>query len=221
MSKYTSVFDIVGPAMIGPSSSHTAGAAKIGLMARNIFNDQPEHIEVIFYGSFAKTYKGHGTDLAIIGGLLGYSAHDQRIVNSATDAEYLGINIELITSNEEADHPNTVKIIMRNNNRSFEVVGISPGGGRAEIIEINGFQVKAAADSNFSLIFHFDKYGVIAAVANLLASRGINIGHMEVARKSKGAEALMVIQTDQQVGGEITGEIESLDHITDVVVFNK
>ncbi|MBM7855389.1 L-serine dehydratase [Desulfohalotomaculum tongense] len=221
MSKYSSVFDIVGPSMIGPSSSHTAGAAKIGLMARNIFNAQPQNVQIILYGSFAKTYKGHGTDLALIGGLLGYSADDRRIVNSAQDALRLGININLTTSDEETDHPNTAKIIMNRDNRTFEIVGISPGGGRAEIVEINGFKVKAAADNNFLLVFHHDRYGVIAAVANLLASHGINIGHMEVARKSKGAEALMVIQTDQQVPDDITIELKELAHVTGIVAFNK
>lgn len=221
MSKYSSVFDIVGPAMIGPSSSHTAGAARIGLMARNIFNTEPKNIKIIFYGSFANTYKGHGTDLAVIGGLLGYSADDQRIVNSASDAAKLGINVELTTSSKETEHPNTVRIIMEKNGRTFEVVGISPGGGRAEIIEINGFKMKAVADSNFLLIFHIDKYGVIAAVANLLASRGINIGHMEVARKSKGAEALMVIYTDQQVPDNMAAALKNIQHVSDVVVFNQ
>jgi L-serine dehydratase len=207
--------------MIGPSSSHTAGAAKIGLMARNIFNAQPEKIEIILYGSFAKTYQGHGTDLAIIGGLLGYEADDERIVNSTKASADLGIQIELLTSEDETDHPNTVKIIMHEKNRTFDIVGISPGGGRAEIIEINGFKLKAAADSNFLLVFHHDRYGVIAAVANLLASNGINIGHMEVARKSKGADALMMIQTDQDVPENISTDMKGLANVTSVIVFNK
>lgn len=219
--KYSSVFEIIGPSMIGPSSSHTAGAAKIGLMARNIFNAQPERVEIIFYGSFAKTYKGHGTDLATVGGLLGYNADDERIVNSLIDAEKVGMKISLTTSEQETEHPNTAKIIMTAGQRKFEVIGISPGGGRAEIVEINGFKVKAEADSNFQLVFHFDRYGVIAAVANLLAAHGINVGHMEVARKSKGAEALMVIQTDQHVSEEISREIDKLANVTDVIIFNK
>ncbi|MEG6616042.1 L-serine ammonia-lyase, iron-sulfur-dependent subunit beta [Peptococcaceae bacterium 1198_IL3148] len=219
--KYSSVFDIVGPSMIGPSSSHTAGAAKIGLMARNIFNAQPDKLEITFYGSFAKTYRGHGTDLAIIGGLLGYNADDPRIVNAIDDATKLGIEMVLLTGEEETEHPNTVKIIMHEKDRTFEVIGISPGGGRAEIIEINGFKLKAEADSNFLLVFHHDRYGVIAAVANLLACNGINIGHMEVARKSKGAEALMMIQTDQHVPENIASDMKVLANVTSVIVFNK
>lgn len=219
--RYSSVFEIIGPAMIGPSSSHTAGAAKIGLMARNIFNDQPDRVEIIFYGSFAKTYKGHGTDLATVGGLLGYDADDERIVNALTDAANIGMELSIVTSDQDTVHPNTAKIVMSKGKRSFEVVGISPGGGRAEIIEINGFHVRAKADSNFLLVFHFDRYGVIAAVANLLAAHGINIGHMEVARKSKGAEALMVIETDQNVPDMIAKDMEQLPHVTDVIIFNK
>ena len=218
--KYTSVFDIVGPAMIGPSSSHTAGAVRIGLMARTIFNAQPEQIKVIFYGSFAKTYQGHGTDLAIIGGLLKYAADDKRIVHSIEDAAALGIKVTITTGDEETDHPNTAKIVLQRQNRVFEITGISPGGGRAELININGFKVKAAADSNFLLIFHYDRYGVIASIANLLAAHSINIGQMEVARKSKGCAALMMIETDQPVPKEIRFEMEKLPHVTDVVVFN-
>lgn len=218
--KYTSVFDIVGPAMIGPSSSHTAGAAKIGLMARNIFNAQPEKIKIIFYGSFAKTYRGHGTDLAVVGGLLKYPVDDQRIVNSLNDAATLGIKVTITTSEEETDHPNTVKIILELQNRVFEITGISTGGGRAEIVDINRFKVKTAANSNSLLVFHYDRYGVIASVANLLAAHRINIGRMEVARKSKGREALMVIETDQDVPKEIKLEMEKLPNITDVIIFN-
>lgn len=159
--------------------------------------------------------------MAIVGGLLGYNADDQRIVNSFHTAAKLGIKITLTTSDEETDHPNTVKIVMQQNDRTFEVVGISPGGGRAEITVINSFKIKATADSNFLLVFHYDRYGVIASVSNMLASHGINIGHMEVARKSRGAEALMVIQTDQHVPNNISIEMDKLPNVTDVIVFNK
>ena len=207
--------------MIGPSSSHTAGAAKIGLMARNIFNLQPKKIKIIFYGSFAKTYKGHGTDLAVIGGLLGYHADDQRIVDSINTAKKVGIEVNITTSDDEVNHPNTLKIIMEHDSNSFEIVGVSPGGGKAELVEINGFHVQAHADSNFLLVFHNDRKGVIATVAGLLASHDINIGNMEVDRKAKGAEALMLIQADQPVPKNISKALENLPHITSVIVFNE
>ncbi len=219
--KYTSVFDIIGPAMIGPSSSHTAGAAKIGLMARKIFNGQPRHIEVVFYRSFAKTYKGHGTDLALIGGLLGYGVNSPHLVQAAEHAAKLGLNIAITTSEEDVTHPNTVKITMANKNHRLTVVGISPGGGRAEIISINDFNIKISADNNFLIIFHFDRHGVIASAAKLLASEGINIGYMEVARKSRGSEALMTIETDQVIPERITKELKKIPHVTNVVVHNK
>ncbi|MCD5407365.1 MAG: L-serine ammonia-lyase, iron-sulfur-dependent subunit beta [Desulfotomaculum sp.] len=219
--KYTSVFDIIGPSMIGPSSSHTAGAAKIGLMARNIFNAQPEKVEIILYGSFAKTYQGHGTDLAIIGGLLGYQADDRRIVDAINTSAKLGIDIAIATSAEETSHPNTAKIIMKKDEHIFEMVGISPGGGKAEMVAVNGFKVTTAADSNFLLIFHNDRSGVIATVAGLLASHDINIGHMEVARKSKGSDALMLIQVDQPIPKKIALALEKLPHIQNVVIFNE
>jgi len=207
--------------MIGPSSSHTAGAAKIGLMARNIFNLQPKKVKIIFYGSFAKTYKGHGTDLAVIGGLLGYHADDQRIVDSINTAKKVGIEVNISTSDDEVNHPNTLKIIMEHDSNSFEIVGVSPGGGKAELVEINGFHVQAHADSNFLLVFHNDRKGVIATVAGLLASHDINIGNMEVDRKAKGAEALMLIQADQPVPKNISKALENLPHVTSVIVFNE
>lgn len=207
--------------MIGPSSSHTAGAAKIGLMARNIFNLQPKKVKIIFYGSFAKTYKGHGTDLAVIGGLLGYHADDQRIVDSINTAKKVGIEVNISTSDDEVNHPNTLKIIMEHDSNSFEIVGVSPGGGKAELVEINGFHVQAHADSNFLLVFHNDRKGVIATVAGLLASHDINIGNMEVDRKAKGAEALMLIQADQPVPKIISKALENLPHVTSVIVFNE
>ena len=207
--------------MIGPSSSHTAGAAKIGLMARNIFNLQPKKVKIIFYGSFAKTYKGHGTDLAVIGGLLGYHADDQRIVDSINTAKKVGIEVNITTSDDEVNHPNTLKIIMEHDSNSFEIVGVSPGGGKAELVEINGFHVQAHADSNFLLVFHNDRKGVIATVAGLLASHDINIGNMEVDRKAKGAEALMLIQADQPVPKNISKALENLPHVTSVIVFNE
>ncbi|MCL0101019.1 L-serine ammonia-lyase, iron-sulfur-dependent subunit beta, partial [Peptococcaceae bacterium] len=208
--KYKSVFDIIGPSMIGPSSSHTAGAAKIGLMARSIFGVQPKKVKIVFYGSFAKTYKGHGTDLAVVGGLLGYHADDQRIVDSINTAQKVGMTIDISTSDEETAHPNTVKIIMEHGDKTFEVVGISPGGGKAELVEVNGFKVKAYVDSNFLLVFHNDRKGVIATVAGLLASHDINIGTMKVDRKAKGAEALMLIQADQPVPKKISKALENL-----------
>jgi len=156
-----------------------------------------------------------------VGGLLGYHADDQRIVDSINTAQKVGMTIGISTSDEETAHPNTVKIIMEHGDKTFEVVGVSPGGGKAELVEVNGFKVKAHADSNFLLVFHNDRKGVIATVAGLLASHDINIGTMEVDRKAKGAEALMLIQADQPVPKKISKALENLPHVTSVIVFNE
>ena len=139
-----SVFDIVGPVMIGPSSSHTAGAARIGLMARNILKDEPVKAMITVYGSFAKTYKGHGTDKALVAGLLGFSADDTRLRDSFSIAAEKGLEITLRRSDEEVDHPNTVRIAMTGKNgNQAEILGVSLGGGKIEIREINGKHANA------------------------------------------------------------------------------
>ena len=136
------VFDVVGPVMIGPSSSHTAGAARIGLMAREILKDEPKKAVITVYGSFAKTYKGHGTDRALVAGLLGFSADDVRLRTSFAIAADQGLAIEFHRSDEEVDHPNTVRIAMTGaSGRKMEVLGVSLGGGKIEIREINGAEV--------------------------------------------------------------------------------
>lgn len=132
------VFDVVGPVMIGPSSSHTAGAARIGLMAREILKDEPKKAVITVYGSFAKTYKGHGTDRALVAGLLGFSADDVRLRTSFELAKEAGLDIDFHRSDEEVHHPNTVRIAMTGaSGRQVEVLGVSLGGGKIEIREIN------------------------------------------------------------------------------------
>ncbi|PTL39662.1 L-serine ammonia-lyase, iron-sulfur-dependent subunit beta [Alkalicoccus saliphilus] len=214
--KYRSVFDIIGPVMIGPSSSHTAGAARIGLVARQLFRDQPEKVSFHLYGSFAKTYQGHGTDVALIGGILGFDTSDPRLTNAVEEAQKNELAFEFIIENEVSHHPNTVKIVMEKNGRSMSLMGISIGGGKVEIKELNGFELNLSGNHPAILVVHEDKYGAIASVAAVLAGKKINIGHMEVSRKEEGKDALMVIEVDQNVEQETLEEISALDHITQV-----
>ncbi|MDF2607901.1 MAG: sdaAB [Bacillales bacterium] len=211
--KYRSVSDIIGPIMIGPSSSHTAGAARIGANARSLFGKQPSHVKIIFYGSFAKTYKGHGTDVAIIAGLLGCDTFDPRIVEAYELAKEHNLQIEIIESEMHAPHPNTARIEMTDGTSNLEVVGISIGGGVIEIIEINGFPLKISGDSPTLIIIHEERYGAIASVATMLANNQINIGHMEVSRKERGKEALMVIEVDQRIDNQLIEDLSKLDHV--------
>ncbi|GGJ55593.1 L-serine dehydratase [Anoxybacillus voinovskiensis] len=214
--KYKSVFDIIGPIMIGPSSSHTAGAARIGRVARSLFGRQPKWAHIFFYGSFAQTYKGHGTDVAIVGGLLDFDTFDERIKSSLQIAKQEGLAVTFYEEEAVPNHPNTAKIHIGDENGELELVGISIGGGKIEITELNGFELKLSGHHPALLIMHNDRYGTIASVANVLAKYAINIGHMEVSRKEKGKEALMTIEVDQSIDDAIVKELEQLPHIIQV-----
>ena len=152
--KYRSVFDIIGPVMVGPSSSHTAGAVRIGLFTRYIFGRQPEDVKITLYGSFKETYKGHGTDIALIGGLLGYNTSDKRIRTSMDDAKLTGMEFEFIESGIEHIHPNTAKIEVQAGRHSLDLIGKSIGGGKMVIFELLGFDVNLSGDFPTYFIFY-------------------------------------------------------------------
>jgi len=214
--KFKSVFDIIGPVMIGPSSSHTAGAARIGRVARNLFERQPKQASIHLYGSFAETYKGHGTDVALVGGLLDFDTFDERIKDSLKIAKELGMEVAFHVEEAIPEHPNTAKIIISDDNGELELVGISIGGGKIEITELIGFKLKLSGHHPAILVVHNDQFGAIAKVSNILAKYEINIGHMEVSRKEKGKLALMTIEVDQNIDEAIIKEMESLDVIEKV-----
>lgn len=214
--KFNSVFDIIGPVMIGPSSSHTAGAARIGKAARNLFGEEPKWAKIHLYESFAKTYKGHGTDFALVGGLLGFETDDTRMSKALTIAEERNMKIEFIEESGASDHPNTARLIIGNDKEEMELVGISIGGGKVEITELNGFELRLSGNHPAILIMHNDRFGAIASVTKILAKYEINIGHMEVNRKDVGKQALMVIEVDQNVDDTVLMELENADHIIQI-----
>lgn len=214
--KFKSVFDIIGPVMIGPSSSHTAGAARIGRVARSLFGREPKWVNISLYGSFAKTYKGHGTDVALIGGILDFDTHDERIIQSIEIAEERGIKLQFIEEEAVPVHPNTARVMIGDERGELELVGISIGGGKIEIIELNGFELKLSGNHPAILVVHNDRFGAIAGVSNILAKYEINIGHMEVARKEKGKLALMTIEVDQNIDDRVLHDIEELPHVLKV-----
>ena len=152
--KYRSVFDIIGPVMVGPSSSHTAGAVRVGLFTRYIFGRQPEDVKITLYGSFKETYKGHGTDIALIGGLLGYNTSDKRIRTSMDDAKLAGMEFEFIESGIEHIHPNTAKIEVQAGRYTLDLIGKSIGGGKMVIFELLGFDVNLSGDFPTYFIFY-------------------------------------------------------------------
>ena len=214
--KYRSVFDIIGPVMIGPSSSHTAGAARIGRAARHLLGREPKYAHVHLYGSFAKTYKGHGTDVAIIGGLLDYETDDTRISEALKTARANGMKVRFHEEDAITDHPNTARLKIGDDDGELELVGISIGGGKAEITELNGFELNLSGEHPAILLIHNDRFGAIASSTTILAKHEINIGRMEVSRKAQGEQALMVIEVDQNVEDSVLNELERADHIIQV-----
>lgn len=214
--KYKSVFDIIGPVMIGPSSSHTAGAARIGRVARSLFGREPKWATISFYGSFAKTFKGHGTDVALIGGLLDFDTFDERIIEAIDIAKKSGMKIMFVEEEAITDHPNTARVLIGDDQGELELVGISIGGGKIEIIELNGFELKLSGHHPAILVVHNDRHGAIAAVTNILAQEKINIGHMEVSRKEKGKMAMMTIEVDHNIQDEILKKLEQLPNVLQV-----
>lgn len=212
------VFDVVGPVMIGPSSSHTAGAARIGLMAREILNDEPVQANITVYGSFAKTYKGHGTDKALVAGLLGIEADDVWLRTSFDIAKEQGVTIHFHRSDAEVDHPNTVRIAMvGQHGREVEIVGVSLGGGKIEIREINGASVVLSGEEHTLITFHKDLPGIIAQVTTIMAIGHINVSNMRVFRSEKNANAVMIVCTDSPVPSEMVNMMKNIAAIESII----
>jgi len=186
--------------MVGPSSSHTAGAVRLGKMARTILGGMPERAQVILHGSFAQTGKGHGTYEALAAGLLGLNPDNERIPEALSLAAAQGLKVEFRTADLGDVHPNTVKFILTDGQeRNVEVTGSSIGGGRIRIERVNEFPVEITGDYPALIVLHQDLPGVVAQVTSLLAAAQVNIAQMRVAREKKGAQALMVVETDQRV----------------------
>lgn len=215
--KYQSVFDIIGPVMVGPSSSHTAGAARIGLFAHRLIGAAPQRADVLFYGSFAETYKGHGTDRAIVGGLLGFTTEDERIATSLETAAARGIAVYFHLSKDEPPHPNTVAITVKKGERMHQVMGLSIGGGKAEIVDIDGYSVRISGDNPTTVLWHKDEPGVIVSIAKHFYEQSINIATMEVSRRD--GSALTAIETDSPVSDALLHLLLKERHIKHAVTF--
>jgi len=196
--RFKSVFDIIGPVMVGPSSSHTAGAARIGKVVHDIFGEKPDKITIYLYESFAKTYRGHGTDVAIVGGLLGMEPDDEHLADSLKIAYKQGIKVAFVPKSDKVDHPNTAKIHLVKGDHELSVTGISIGGGNIQIAEINGFKMSLSLGTPTYITVHQDIAGMIAKVTDVFSDFKINIGTMTVTRASKGEKAIMIIEVDER-----------------------
>ena len=211
------VFDILGPVMIGPSSSHTAGAARIGLVTRALLGKTPVKAHIFLHGSFAKTYKGHGTDKALIAGLLGMQVDDPAIPDSFRIAEERGMKFSLDGIDLGDVHPNSVKMNLTGvSGRTLEVIAASIGGGRIQICELDGITANFSGDYPTLIVHNIDQPGHVTEVTSMLAHKGVNIATMQLYRKSRGGSAVMVIECDQEVPKESLAWLERLEGILKV-----
>jgi L-serine dehydratase len=193
-----SLLDIIGPVMVGPSSSHTAGACRLGLLARGLVGGTPERAKLELHGSFARTGEGHGTDKALVAGLMGFRPDDDRIRSALEIAEREGLDytFEKTTLDEEA-HPNTVRLTLERGDRSAVMIGSSLGAGRVLVTQIDGFPVEVSGNYHTIVLVAEDMRGSIARIATLLSDTGLNIATLRVSRQKRGGDAFMVIETDE------------------------
>jgi len=194
--------------MVGPSSSHTAGAAKLGRLARRVWNEEVSRVDIYLRGSFAATYWGHGTDKALVGGLLGFLPHDERIKDALNIAREKGMEYRFFAENIDGANPNSVRFVLYGNDKVMEVVGASLGGGVVELQEIDGFRLSLKGDLAALVTFHVDRPGVVAAVTGLLAKHDVNIATMHLYRQGRGGKAAMVIEIDSDLKEEVKEELE-------------
>lgn len=208
-----SLLDIIGPVMVGPSSSHTAGACRLGLLARCLVGGTPERARVELHGSFARTGEGHGTDKAIVGGLMGFRPDDERIRDALGIAEREGLDyrFQKTTLGEENEvHPNTVRITAERDGRSLVMVGSSLGAGRVLVTEIDGYPVEVTGNYNTIVLVAEDVPGSVARIATILADDGINIATLRLTRKARGGDAFMVIEVDEAPDEKVRDDIRAL-----------
>lgn len=205
-----SAFDVVGPIMVGPSSSHTAGAVRLGLATRRILGEPVTHADIGLHGSFAATHWGHRTDVAILAGLLGMSMDDSRIPQAKELADAAGLQYAFQTVDLGDVHPNSVRMRVLGKENSIEVVGASVGGGRICIYEIDRFEVEIDGSYTVLLARYKDQPGVVADITRILASYGINIAFMKVSRKTRGSDALLVAETDDPIVDDVLELVRQL-----------
>ncbi|NVJ86045.1 MAG: L-serine ammonia-lyase, iron-sulfur-dependent, subunit beta [Algoriphagus sp.] len=218
MSGKSSVFDMIGPVMIGPSSSHTAGVVRIARAAIRILGGIPEKATVVFYNSFARTYEGHGSDRAIIGGLMDFKTDDERIKNSLSLAKEKGLiyNFKSI-GNSSVHHPNTIKLTLSKGDRQVEVLGESLGGGLINIAEVDGFVANFSAQMHTLIIKAQDVSGAIAFISSVIAQEKTNIATMSVSRKGKNDLACHVIEMDSGIQPITIDYLKSLPWIKELI----
>ncbi len=217
---FISVFDVLGPHMVGPSSSHTAGACAIALLAQKMKNGALKEVEFTLYGSFAKTCRGHGTDRALLGGIMGFATDDIRIRDSFEIAKERRIAYRFILDEKETEvHPNTVEIRMiSENGTQMTVRGESLGGGKVRIVRINQVQVDFTGEYNAVIIIQKDRPGVAAHITRTLSDQGVNIAFMRLFREAKGETAYTIVESDDRLPEDIAETLLENPNVRDVML---
>lgn len=217
---FISLFEVIGPNMVGPSSSHTAGAVSMALLARKLFPAEIKKVEFTLYGSFAKTYRGHGTDRALLGGIMGFETDDLRIRDSLSIAKERNLDYHFsIGQDTGEEHPNTADIDMTgvNGERLF-VRGVSIGGGKVKIVRLNQIDVDFTGEYSTLIISQTDRPGVVAHITKVLSEREVNIAFMSLFREEKGAKAFTVVESDERIPDEVVERIRENPLVSDVML---
>lgn len=217
---FISVFDVLGPNMIGPSSSHTAGADSLAFLAQKMISGPLKKVEFTLYGSFAKTYRGHGTDRALLGGIMGFTTEDKRIPDSFEIARERGLEFSFTANDtEEVSHPNTVDIAMTSQTgQTMTIRGESLGGGKIRIIRINQVDVDFTGEYSAVIVIHRDTPGVVAHITHCLASANINIAFMKLFREEKGQTAYSIVESDDALPDSVEDLIRQNPSVHDVML---
>jgi L-serine dehydratase len=219
--KYTSIFDVIGHIMVGPSSSHTAGACQIAYISQLLYGKKPNNVKIGLHGSFAETYRGHGTDIAILAGLLGFTPEDEKIRNAFEIARQEGLNytFEVIDLGAEY-HPNSVSIEMSDGSDKMTVIGSSIGGGNIIIKEVNGLEGGFGGEPNTLVILNHDKIGALVNIANTLQKFKLNVGSMKISRNLKKKVALTWLEADSAIPEDLIAALKNHTEIIWVRIIN-
>ena len=216
------IFDMMGPVMVGPSSSHTAGAARIGSMGRTLLGEDVAEARIGLHGSFAETGFGHGTDRALLAGLLGMKPDDLRIPNAYQEAKNAGMKYSFHVVDLRDAHPNTAVLeLTGKGGRALTVQASSLGGGRIMVNKLDGIEVNFTGESNTLVVRNQDEFGSVAAVTSILNQLRVNVANMSVHRHKRGGDALMVIETDQHIKPKQVEFISELPGILGVTYYDK
>lgn len=214
------IFDILGPVMVGPSSSHTAGAVRIGYVSRKLLGTVPDNAEIYFHGSFADTGVGHGTDKAIVAGLLGMDTDNMDIPNSFEIAKQKGMRFTIDKIQLDNVHPNSVLLKLKGGDRELKIVASSLGGGRISIVQIDDIDTNFTGEYPTLIVHNLDQPGHVAEVASMLAHKSVNIATLNLYRNKKGGYAVMIVETDQEIPSDALKWLERVEGVIKVTYLN-